>query len=116
LATPQGHQKLKRILKAWVNAEVDQVYWQGLDSLCACFLSLNFNDEAMAFVSMRAFIHKFCKGFFGMENAKLMRQHMQSLWHLLSFHDPELAWHLNTIGIGPELYALSWFMTLFARN
>lgn len=46
LASPQGHAKLKRILKAWVVAEKEtHVYWQGLDSLCAPFLALNFNDE-----------------------------------------------------------------------
>jgi TBC domain-containing protein kinase-like protein len=48
LSTPVGHRKLKNILKAWINAENDRmVYWQGLDSLCACFLTLNFNDEVI---------------------------------------------------------------------
>lgn len=45
LSSPEGHQKLKRLLKAWVRAHPHYVYWQGLDSLTAPFLYLNFNDE-----------------------------------------------------------------------
>ena len=45
LASPEGHAKFKRILKAWVNQNEQYVYWQGLDSLTAPFLLLHFNDE-----------------------------------------------------------------------
>lgn len=45
LSSPEGHQKLKRLLKAWVQAHPQYVYWQGLDSLTAPFLYLNFNNE-----------------------------------------------------------------------
>jgi TBC domain-containing protein kinase-like protein len=58
LASPEGHRKFKRILKAWVVANPQYVYWQGLDSLCAPFLYLNFNDEALAFACLSAFIPK----------------------------------------------------------
>lgn len=45
LSSPEGHRKLKRLLKAWVQAHPQYVYWQGLDSLTAPFLYLNFNNE-----------------------------------------------------------------------
>ena len=45
LSSPEAHKKFKRILKAWVVSHPEYVYWQGLDSLCAPFLYLNFNDE-----------------------------------------------------------------------
>ena len=45
LASPDGHGKFKRILKAWINQNEQYVYWQGLDSLTAPFLLLHFNDE-----------------------------------------------------------------------
>lgn len=45
LSSPDGHRKLKRLLKAWVTAHPQYVYWQGLDSLTAPFLYLNFNNE-----------------------------------------------------------------------
>ena len=58
LASPEGHRKFKRVLKAWVATNPQYVYWQGLDSLCAPFLCLNFNDEALAFACLSAFIPK----------------------------------------------------------
>lgn len=45
LSSPDGHNKLKRLLKAWVTSHPQYVYWQGLDSLTAPFLYLNFNNE-----------------------------------------------------------------------
>lgn len=49
LSSGEGHKKLKRILKAWVQKNSNYVYWQGLDSLTAPFLFLNFNDEGKYF-------------------------------------------------------------------
>lgn len=46
LASPEGHRKFRRILKAWVAYNSPHlVYWQGVDSLLAPFLALNFNNE-----------------------------------------------------------------------
>jgi len=36
--------------------------------------------------------------------------------HLISFHDPELAAHLDDIGFMPDLYAIPWFLTLYTRT
>ncbi len=53
LSTPLGHEKLKRLLKAWIKCENGrQVYWQGLDSLAACFLTINFHNEVVSLVLM----------------------------------------------------------------
>ena len=50
LSTPLGHLKLKRILRAWIKSEKGKlVYWQGMDSLAACFLTLNFTNEVRYF-------------------------------------------------------------------
>ena len=40
---------------------------------------------------------------------------MLTFRYLVSFHDPELSHHLHNIGLGPEFYGISWFMTLFAH-
>jgi TBC domain-containing protein kinase-like protein len=47
LSSPEGHEKFKRVLKAWVVSHPEYVYWQGLDSLCAPFLYLNFSNEGL---------------------------------------------------------------------
>ena len=73
LASPEGHRKLKRVLKAWVADNPNLVYWQGLDSLAAPFLYLNFNDEALAWACLSAFIPKYLNNIFLKDNAAVIK-------------------------------------------
>jgi hypothetical protein len=36
--------------------------------------------------------------------------------HLIAFHHPDLYNRLETIGFIPDLYAIPWFLTVFARK
>ncbi len=115
LASPEGHRKFKRVLKAWVATNPQYVYWQGLDSLCAPFLYLNFNDEALAFACLSAFIPKYLHGMFQRDNAAVIQEYLAKLRHIQAFHDPELFNHLDGIGFIPDLYAIPWILTMFAH-
>ncbi|KAI9143714.1 rab-GTPase-TBC domain-containing protein [Paraphysoderma sedebokerense] len=115
LSSPTGHEKLKRVLKTWLAANPKLVYWQGLDSVCAPFVALHFNNEAMAFACIQKFIPKFLSNFFTTDNSAALQEYLAIFKHLLSFHDPELSVHLDSIGFHPELYSISWFLTLFAH-
>ncbi|KAI9320918.1 rab-GTPase-TBC domain-containing protein [Dichotomocladium elegans] len=117
LASSVGHEKLRRLLKAWVssNKRKDWVYWQGLDSLCAPFLALNFNDEAVAFECLQKFIHKFLTNFFVKDSKPVLDDYFAVFRHLLSYHDPELSAHFDAISFEPHLYAIRWFFTLFTH-
>ncbi|KAK3842941.1 MAG: rab-GTPase-TBC domain-containing protein [Linnemannia gamsii] len=113
--SPSGHEKMKRLLKCWVEANDHLVYWQGLDSCCAPFLTLNFNNEALAFSCIQKFLPKYLKDMFLHDNSKVIHEYLAVFRHLLSYHDPELSSHLDHIRFIPQLYAISWFMTLFTH-
>uniref|UniRef100_A0A4W6CHE1 TBC domain-containing protein kinase-like protein n=1 Tax=Lates calcarifer TaxID=8187 RepID=A0A4W6CHE1_LATCA len=115
LSSPQGHIKFRRVLKAWVVSHPDLVYWQGLDSLCAPFLYLNFNNEALAYACMSAFIPKYLYNFFLKDNSHVIQEYLTVFSQMISFHDPELSNHLNEIGFIPDLYAIPWFLTMFTH-
>lgn len=116
MASPQGHQKLARVLKAWLNHNSsDYVYWQGLDSLVAPFLLLNFDNEAMAFACFNAFVDKYLRGMFQKENQLIVQQYLTMFSELLSYHDASLASHLEKLGFLPNLYAIPWFLTMFTH-
>lgn len=116
MASPQGHQKLARILKAWLNHNsTEYVYWQGLDSLAAPFLLLNFDNESMAFACFNAFVDKYLKGFFKKDNQLIVQQYLRMFSQLLSYHDNSLASHLENLGFLPNLYAIPWFLTMFTH-
>ncbi|XP_017470933.1 PREDICTED: TBC domain-containing protein kinase-like protein isoform X2 [Rhagoletis zephyria] len=94
LSSPEGHCKLKRLLKAWVTAHPHYVYWQGLDSLTAPFLYLNFNNE---------------------DNSAIIKEYLSKFSQLTAFHEPLLATHLASINFIPELFAIPWFLTMFSH-
>ncbi|XP_071087688.1 TBC domain-containing protein kinase-like protein [Haliotis cracherodii] len=115
LSSPAAHTKFRRILKAWVVSHPEYVYWQGLDSLCAPFLALNFNNEALAFSCLSSFIPKYLHKFFLKDNSAVIQEYLAVFTHLISFHDPELGNHLDGIGFIPDLYAIPWFLTMYAH-
>ncbi|KAK4818385.1 hypothetical protein QYF61_012064 [Mycteria americana] len=115
LSSPEGHAKFRRVLKAWVVSHPDLVYWQGLDSLCAPFLYLNFNNEALAYACMSAFIPKYLYNFFLKDNSHVIQEYLTVFSQMIAFHDPELSNHLNEIGFIPDLYAIPWFLTMFTH-
>uniref|UniRef100_A0A0A9Z2A2 TBC domain-containing protein kinase-like protein n=1 Tax=Lygus hesperus TaxID=30085 RepID=A0A0A9Z2A2_LYGHE len=115
LSSHVGHQKFKRILKAWVKSHPHYVYWQGLDSLCAPFLFLNFHEEARAYASVTKFIDKYLHNFFLKDNSAVIQEYLAKLKHLIAFLDPVLACHLLCIGFSPELFAIPWFLTMFSH-
>ncbi|XP_043917233.1 TBC domain-containing protein kinase-like protein isoform X2 [Protopterus annectens] len=115
LSSPEGHAKFRRVLKAWVVSHPDLVYWQGLDSLCAPFLYLNFNNEALAYACMSAFIPKYLFNFFLKDNSHVIQEYLTVFSQMIAFHDPELSNHLNEIGFIPDLYAIPWFLTMFTH-
>ncbi|XP_053949913.1 TBC domain-containing protein kinase-like protein [Anastrepha ludens] len=115
LSSPEGHCKLKRLLKAWVTAHPQYVYWQGLDSLTAPFLYLNFNNEELAFLSLYKFIPKYLQWFFLKDNSAIIKEYLSKFSQLTAFHEPILAKHLSIINFIPELFAIPWFLTMFSH-
>lgn len=138
LSSPEGHRKLKRLLKAWVTAHPQYVYWQGLDSLTAPFLYLNFNNEGKrvfffcfktkfdhvnyfhiserAFLSLYKFIPKYLHWFFLRDNSAIIKEYLSKFSQLTAYHEPVLAKHLRDINFIPELFAIPWFLTMFSRK
>ncbi|KAM3968342.1 TBC domain-containing protein kinase-like protein [Aphomia sociella] len=115
LSGAAGHRALKRILKAWLLTNPQYVYWQGLDSLTAPFLYLNFCNEARAFACLSAFVPKFLHKFFLKDNSSVIKEYLAKFWQMTTFHEPELATHLHEINFVPELFAIPWFLTMFSH-
>jgi len=115
LASPEGHRKLKRVLKAWVADNPHLVYWQGLDSLAAPFLYLNFNCEALAWACLSKFIPKYLHNMFLKDNAPVIQEYLAKFSHLQAFHDPVMFNHLDSFGFIPDLYCIPWVLTMFSH-
>ncbi|XP_034942372.1 TBC domain-containing protein kinase-like protein [Chelonus insularis] len=115
LSSGAGHQRLQRLLKAWVRDNPHYVYWQGLDSLTAPFLYLNFDNEARAFACLSAFIPKYLHKFFLKDNSAVIHEYLSKFSQVIAFHDPQLANHLKSINFVPELFAIPWFLTMFSH-
>ncbi|KAI0229602.1 hypothetical protein L0F63_003726 [Massospora cicadina] len=115
LASSGGHARLRAILKAWVVSNEGLVYWQGLDSLCAPFLVLNFGDEALAFACLQRMLLRYLAQFFTPDNSAALQARLQAFQQVMAYHDPQLALHTLRLGFHPQLYAIPWFLTLFTH-
>ncbi|CAH2063588.1 unnamed protein product, partial [Iphiclides podalirius] len=115
LCGPAGHRALKRLLKAWLLTNPQYVYWQGLDSLTAPFLYMNFCNEARAFACLSAFVPRFLHKFFLKDNSAVIKEYLAKFWQMAAYHEPELATHLHEINFVPELFAIPWFLTMFSH-
>ncbi|VDK49144.1 unnamed protein product [Gongylonema pulchrum] len=74
MISPAAHLKLKRLLKAWLLLHKDYVYWQGLDSLTAPFLVLNFDRLARAYSCLESFISLYLQDFFLKDNSSVIQE------------------------------------------
>lgn len=47
---------------------------------------------------------------------KCFSEYLSVFSHLIAFHHPDLSNRLESIGFIPDLYAIPWFLTVFART
>ena len=71
---------------------------------------------ALAYACLSAFIPKYLHNFFWKDNSVVIQEYLAKFSHLIAFHDPTLRNHLDSIGFVPDLYAIPWFLTMFARK
>lgn len=98
-------------------------YTQGLHELCAPFVWLyrsssedEEDDEATAFNVFYAFVTNFLPTMFSGEDFNLLNASLRFFELLLQYHDPRLSNLLQQYGLRSQLYATSWFVTLFAHT
>ena len=116
LSSPTAHDVLRTVIRAWVISNPDLVYWQGLDSLAAPFVCLHFNKPALAFSCLSQFIKKYLYKFFLADNSAVIQEFLTCFSQVIAFHDPELFYHLHEQNFSPNLYAMPWFLTMFAHT
>lgn len=105
--------RMERLLKGW--SGMGGKYWQGLCPMAAPILQV-YQRDSLAMEAFAAFIRRYEARFFVLEDLDQMNHMwMSSFMRLLCFHDAQLASHLDSIGFTPQLYAVPWFITMFAH-
>jgi TBC domain-containing protein kinase-like protein len=106
LSSPEGQDSLRRVLKAWIITHPELQYWQGLDSICAAFITVTSRDEAVSFGCLKIFVDRFVREFFQSKTSIAMQAHLCIFSQLISFHDPELGKHFKETEFRPEYYGM----------
>lgn len=96
-------------------------YTQGLNELLAPFVLLadTGGNPRIVFALFSAFLERFAPWMLDSSESKVfdvLKRAFKYFGRLLLYHDPVLFWRLEREGMTPDLYATSWFVTLFARN
>ncbi|RNF11728.1 putative GTPase activating protein [Trypanosoma conorhini] len=120
LATTEGHERLRRVIKAWLLMNPELTYWQGMDSVCAVLLAVSFTDEALAAAQLQQLTQRYIPHdavASSPPGTQSMEEHLQQFAVLLRYCDPRLAAHLlDEVECRPELFAISWFLALLAHG
>eukprot|EP00295_Goniomonas_pacifica_P003630 CAMPEP_0175804570 /NCGR_PEP_ID=MMETSP0107_2-20121207/189_1 /TAXON_ID=195067 ORGANISM="Goniomonas pacifica, Strain CCMP1869" /NCGR_SAMPLE_ID=MMETSP0107_2 /ASSEMBLY_ACC=CAM_ASM_000203 /LENGTH=367 /DNA_ID=CAMNT_0017115925 /DNA_START=8 /DNA_END=1111 /DNA_ORIENTATION=+ len=115
LASDFGQRRLQRVLMHWTRCNPDLSYSQGLDSLAAPFVLLHLDNPEKASTCLQVFVDKFLHNLLRPDHTKVLHRTLTCLSRLLAFQDPVLAVHLYDINVGPNLYAVPWFLTWFCH-
>jgi len=96
-------------------------YIQGLNELLAPFVLLadTGGNPRFVYALFGAFVGRFAPWMLDTSQADVfgvLKRAFKYFGRLLLYHDPVLFWLLERNGMTPDLYATSWFVTLFARN
>lgn len=116
LYSKYGKARLQQLLCAW-SVATKKPYWQGLDSICAVFIAAfdNASTESIFPLFLR-FFEKYFPMYFELDSLDDLRRKWSSLFlRVLYFTDSALASHIVSIGFLPEVFSVSWFLTLFSR-
>lgn len=96
-------------------------YVQGFNELLAPFVLLadTGGNPRIVYALFSEFVARFAPWM--LENSEsrvfdVLKRLFKYFGRLLLYHDPELYWLLERHMMTPDLYATSWFVTLFARN
>ena len=86
-----------------------------IDKQSVEFILLN-NPLTLSYHAMNLFVKIFMPTLFFDDDFICLQSCFCLLRLLLKYHDPEICNVLLTAGVPPELYATSWFFTLFANK
>ena len=90
-------------------------YKQGLNEVFAPFLILE-NSDALAYLLAKSFVDKFLFNVYSDDEFLSLQCAFRLFEKTLQYHDPKLAHHFEQFELVPELYATSWFITLFSQS
>ncbi|KAK3851910.1 hypothetical protein Pcinc_041471 [Petrolisthes cinctipes] len=107
------HDPLHNVLGAYACYRPDVGYVQGMSFLAATLL-LNMT-EVNAFTAFTNLINRPAHMAFFRVDQPMMEAYYQTFEELLGANLPQLADHLHSIGVTPDLYVLDWLLTVFAR-
>lgn len=96
-------------------------YVQGFNELLAPFVLLadTGGNPRVVFALFSEFVTRFAPWMLETSESRvfdILKRMFKYFGRLLLYHDPELYWLLERHMMTPDLYATSWFVTLFARN
>jgi len=96
-------------------------YIQGLNEILAPFILLpdTSSNPKLLYALFSSFVSRFATFLLDAFEPRVfctLKLAFSCFARLFLYHDPELFWHLEQLGMSVDLYAPSWFITVFARN
>ncbi|GAB5372177.1 hypothetical protein AAMO2058_001643000 [Amorphochlora amoebiformis] len=107
------------ILQAWSagggGEKGSRRYWQGFDSV-ATVVAMTFKRESNAWSVLERLSDTYLKNYLVEGSESILPVHMSLVSSLLLYFDPKLAFHLRGSQVYPDMYAVSWILTLMSHS
>ncbi|CAG9314764.1 TBC1D23_2 [Blepharisma stoltei] len=114
----ENERKTLEILLTFYCKEHTTSYKQGMNEIMAPFLLLMRDGlpKEHAYLMFKKFIHTYLPTMFIDSGFRPLQAYFLVFRLVLRYHEPRFSSFLHINGISPELYATSWFITLFANK
>ncbi|UKJ88215.2 hypothetical protein MACJ_000659 [Theileria orientalis] len=108
---------LKKLLSSVEDLKMKIIHQQLPSSIYsfAIPLILLYHDSSVYNTMLDRIFRKYLKDFYA-PTGSFVNNYLSEFSTILNFFDPEISYHLRSIGAYADSYALPWFMSLFAEN
>jgi len=109
--------RLQSLLKTFLVINEDACYIQGMDSITVVLYTLFPDKDHLVLPLLKQIFLSYLKPFIDKDTKNLSFTYpCLIVQRLLSFYEPELFNHFNSIDFSHNLYLVRWVMTLFAHS
>jgi hypothetical protein len=109
-----GHQMLLNVLRVYSNYDKEVGYTQGMNYLAGFLLMISKGKPDQCFALLTCMMNEYDQRWMFVSELPHLKLFLWEFQHFMDIHVPKLSVHFRSIGMNCSMFAVEWFITLFA--